>query len=551
MRPFGRAPAGGDNIRRAPASRVFPKWLTSVLKESGAEVRNLIAMIAVLAALAAHAGEAKAQPGAAPSVSVRDLRWSEADYQELAMALSEAYSHGLPDMTDAARRIADPDRDPVRRRQDAADHFRTYAQWLRYGMLDPETLEARRLTRAERAQIDLALRWALEDQSVYESLAALAPPVRDYEALRMEMARRMIRQPVQPGIAPGPALRPGDEGVRVDQLRARLAAEGLLSGPIEMGAPYDARLDTAVRRFQGRVNLAPTGVADRDTLRQLNISPDERLAQLRANLEQRRWRSRDLGRRHIWVNLADFSLEAWEDGELARRHQVMVGTEASSTPEFSEEMRYLVLNPWWNIPGPSGSVRFRSIRRNPGLVAQNGFRIYDRAGQPVSVWELDWSRWGNDWPYRISQPPGPSNPMGEIKFIFPNRHNIYIHDTIERDRFIRTRRDFSAGCIRVQDPFALAAWVLQEQDEAWPLSRIEAVAAGREPTVVWLDNRLPVHIAYWTVVGDPEGGVRFLNDLYDRDERVIAAVDRAWRHDGRPPPLEPVPSGEAAPPALD
>ena len=185
---------------------------------------------------------------------------------------------------------------------------------------------------------------------------------------------------------------------------------------------------------------------------------------------------------------------------------------------------------------------FQSMRRNPSIVDQYGFRIFNASGDAISVYEIDWSRWGNNWPYRMSQPPGPTNPMGEVKFIFPNRHNVYIHDTVERDRFIRTRRDFSAGCIRVQDPLALAEWVLNGQD-GWSRARIDDVVAGSSPTVVWLDQRIPVHIAYWTVVGDVDGRVRYLHDLYRRDGRVIA--DYAALHDAFSGQGLPFPSGLA------
>ena len=281
-----------------------------------------------------------------------------------------------------------------------------------------------------------------------------------------------------------------------------------------------------MRRFQGRVNLAPSGRMDRNTLHQLNISPQDRLAQLRANLEQRRWRERDLGRKHIWVNIADYRLEAWEDGDLVRTHEVMVGRTASSTPEFSDEMEYLVFNPWWGVPTGSARSRFRSIRRNPNVVDHYGFRIFDAAGSAIQPWEIDWSQWGRSWPYRLSQAPGPTNPMGEVKFIFPNRHNVYIHDTTERDQFVRTRRDFSAGCIRVEDPLELARWILAGQD-GYDEDRISEVVQGNTPTVVWLDERIRVHIAYWTVVGDEDGGVRYLNDLYGRDTRLVAAYQDA------------------------
>ena len=454
--------------------------------------------------------------------------WTPALLADLAFILNESPSHGLPDQGPIADNLLDSGLAFADRAELAGLAALRYAGWLEYGLMEGEVHGARGLHADEAAFLVSRLQDGLDAHDLFSVFAERQPQVRDYDALRAEMLRVLALRPIWPEIAPGSSLRFGDVGPRVDQLRARLTADGLLLDDWEVGAPYDTRLETAVRRYQGRVNLSPTGRLDQPTLRQLNVSPESRIAQLRANLEQRRWRNRDLGRRHIWVNLADFRLEAWENGRLAREHQVMIGGQASSTPEFTEEMQYIVLNPWWGLPAGSARSRFQSMRRNPSIVDQYGFRIFNGSGQAISVYEIDWSRWGDSWPYRMSQPPGPTNPMGEVKFIFPNRHNVYIHDTIERDQFVRTRRDFSAGCIRVQDPLALAEWVLAGQD-GWSLERIENVASGSSPTVVWLDHRVPVHIAYWTVVGDPDGRVRYLHDLYRRDGAVID--DFAALHD--------------------
>ena len=492
-------------------------------------VRRAAKYIAAIMLGSALLAPGQAQPVSIPAqsgmVSTQAPAWSDEAVEELVLALLEAESHGFPSLEAAAMRLSDPDQPDALRAFRARQEYMRLAAWLRYGLIDQETMQARMLSPEEYAGLAAELDTALASGSIHDALAALAPPVRDYHTLRAEMMRYSAFTPIWPQIEAGASLRAGDAGERVEQLRARLAAEGLYPNVWEEGAAFETRLETAVRRFQGRVNLAPTGRVDRATLRELNIMPAERVTQLRANLEQRRWRSRELGRKHIWVNIADFHLEAWEDGVLVRDHQVMVGGQASSTPEFSEDMQYLVLNPWWGIPGGSARSRFASIRRNPSLVDEYGFRIFNSAGDAISVYEIDWSRWGGDWPYRMSQPPGPDNPMGEVKFIFPNVHNVYIHDTIERDRFIRTRRDFSAGCIRVQDPLELAAWVLDGQD-GWTLDSLVAETEGNSPRVIWLDNRIPVHISYWTVVADADGEVRYLHDLYNRDDALIEAIDR-------------------------
>ena len=463
----------------------------------------------------------------APAAATAQAVWSEAAIEQLVAALFDAPSHGLPPLDHTAQDLLDRSMPHEARAMLASQAFVRLGGWLRYGLIDSHTDAARILDAAEVAALHATLERALGEGRVGQALDELAPDVRDYQLLRAEMLRLMALQPIWPQIGTGDSLAPGDHGPRVDQLRARLAAAGLYRESWREGEAFDVRLETAVRRYQGRANLSPSGRLDQPTLQQLNVTPQARMAQLRVNLEQRRWQTRAPGRRHIRVNLADFSLEAWEDGHLARQHQVMVGRQVSSTPEFSEDMQYIVLNPWWGIPGGLARPRFQSFRRNPGLAAQRGFRIYDANGSQISIYEVDWSRWGRNWPYRMSQPPGSGNPMGEVKFIFPNPHNVYIHDTTDRDRFSETRRDFSAACIRVQDPLLLAHWVLRGQ-EGWDGDAIERVTAGSTPTVVWLDERIPVHINYWTVAGDADGDVRYLNDLYRRDNALIGRFEQAY-----------------------
>ena len=455
--------------------------------------------------------------------------WSAPNIDSLVVALFDAESHGLPSLAAIAQQLGDSESvlSGSARSDLATQAYLRYGGWLRYGLIDAETLESRRLGETEIGELLSSMNAALRDGAIARSLEDLAPPVDDYPGLRMEMRRLAAFRPIWTGIDEGAALGLGDIGPRVEQLRARLSSEGLYSDTWLAGSAYDTLLRTSVRRFQGRVNLTPTGLMDSDTLEQLNITPEHRLAQLRANMEQRRWRSRDLGRKHLWVNLADFRLQAWEDGQLVREHQVMVGREYSSTPEFSEMMSYIVLNPRWGVPGGLAYSRFRAIRRNPSVMRTQGYRISSANGARVSLRDVDWSRWGRGWPYRLSQAPGPTNPMGEVKFIFPNAHNVYLHDTTHRDEFGLTRRDLSAGCIRVQDPLALAEWVLGSQDN-WSRSLIDETVAGNSPRVVWLDEQVPVHIAYWTVVADRDGDVRYLNDLYGRDGRVMRAFGLAF-----------------------
>lgn len=318
-------------------------------------------------------------------------------------------------------------------------------------------------------------------------------------------------------------------------MRARLAAtDEAIGATIAQDAElYDETLAESVRVFQRRASLDPDGVIGERTLRQLNVSTAERVAQLEANLERWRWLPDDLGRRHIRVNIADFSLEARADGVVERRHDVIVGRLYRRTPVFSASMSYVVVNPWWETPH-SLAVRDKlpAFQRDPATVTHLGFQVVSREGAVVDPATIDWtSLSASNFPYRIRQSPGPMNALGEVKLMFPNRHNVYLHDTPTRDLFAQTRRDFSSGCVRVRDPLALTAWALAETP-GWTPERVTALAAGSTETPVTLARAVPVHILYWTAVMDDATGVRFVDDLYNRDGRLLAALSEA------PPPLE-------------
>lgn len=458
-------------------------------------------------------------------------------FEDLLRAVRESRSHGFDpaDYHLDALEGTDPARPDREIDELATDAYLTLAAHLLAGRLDPLTIEPD-WTAARRGR-DLAayLQSALANDAVFESLEALAPAQPGYQHLRDALVRyqTLAADGGWAGIDTGPTLRAGERGPRIAQLRARLAATNDIAPDRADPEFFDEALADAVRVFQQRASLDPDGVVGTLTLRQLNVTPDERVAQIRANMERWRWLPEDMGRRHIRVNIADFRLEARADGVVEREHEVIVGRLFRRTPVFSGNMTYFVLNPWWETP-QSLAVRDKlpAFRANPDEVGRLGFQVIDRQGALVDPATIDWANIpAANFPYRLRQAPGPLNALGQVKFMFPNRHNVYLHDTPTRGLFARTRRDFSSGCVRVQDWQGLAGWVAAETP-AWTPDRIAAVTAGGQETRVSLARPIPVHILYWTTVPDAQTGVRFVDDLYDRDTALLAALDAT------PPPLE-------------
>ena len=446
--------------------------------------------------------------------------------------IGAADQHGLRPADYHLHGLVASDRCAASRELLATDAWLALAAHLHAGRVDPVTVEPD--WTATRPDIDavVLLEHALATDNVNGVLETLAPTLPFYADLRRDLLR--FRDYAQrgnwAGIESGSTLRLGDEGPRVRQLRARLALSGLIQPPTADDPAedrFDETLETALRAFQRRANLEPDGIAGPRTLDQLNRRAADRIAQIRANLERMRWLPADLGHRHIRVNIADFRLEAWADGRVERVHQVIVGQLYRRTPSFSGTMTHLVLNPWWETPQSlAGRDKLPQFRRNPGDVQRLGFQVLDRSGTPVDATTIDWTAVpASGFPYRLRQRPGPQNALGRVKFMFPNAHNVYLHDTPGQTLFGRVRRDFSSGCIRVEHALDLAEWVLMNTP-GWSRERIDAAAVGTSDIAVPLREHLPVHLLYLTAVSDGAGGVRLIDDIYGRDPPLSTALEQ-------------------------
>jgi murein L,D-transpeptidase YcbB/YkuD len=305
-------------------------------------------------------------------------------------------------------------------------------------------------------------------------------------------------------------------------LRRRLQITGDITIQDPNSFRYDAGLELAVRGFQARQGLEVDGVVGPASRAALNLPVGERIAQLLINLERWRWLPDDLGDRHVLVNIAGFELQAVDYGQTVFRSAVVVGTPYHQTPVFSDQIEYVEFNPFWNVPTSiaRGEI-LPKARRDPGYLAQQNIRVLAGWGDDAPVVDprrIDWSR---PFPYRLRQEPGPNNALGRVKIMFPNPFNVYLHDTPARDLFGRASRAFSHGCIRVHEPLALAAHVLD-----WSLPQVQSVVDGRGRKIVRLAKPMPVHVTYQTAWVGQDGAVQFREDIYGRDARVADLLFR-------------------------
>jgi len=283
----------------------------------------------------------------------------------------------------------------------------------------------------------------------------------------------------------------------------------------------DKELSKALKAFQQESGIKQTGSIDEATVDALNgPSKEQHLAKLILNMERLRWLPRELGSRHIFVNEAAFELQLVDGDRTTWSTKVIVGKPETQTYVFSDKMERVVLNPYWNVPKSIvAHEMLPHLTDDPYYLDDQGFEVLDAQGQHVSSAAVDWWSYGDTIPFDVRQPPGNDNALGRIKFLFPNSHDIYMHDTPTKKLFAKATRTFSHGCIRVEDPRKLAEYVL-----GWERSRIDEAIASGENAEVKLTTPIPVHLNYFTAWPDANGNIVYYPDNYKRDVRLEKAL---------------------------
>ncbi len=401
------------------------------------------------------------------------------------------------------------------------------------GVVDPRTLEGEWSSERESLDAVAVLAAALRGGGVRATLETLRPDHPQYAGLRVALAA--LRSAAADGgwgrVPGGEVLEWGVRDRRVRALRERLRRSGdLPAGPSSVSDAdfFDSFVEEAVKRFQRRHGLEADGVVGARTLEALNLSAAWRVRQVEANLERWRWLPAELGDRHVLVNVPGFSVSVHEPVRVVSRHRAVVGRTDRSTPTFSSRIESLVLAPYWNVPRDL-AIRdiLPRIRRSPSYLASQGMKVLDaRTGAPVAPESIDWASLSGSelvGRYRLRQDPGPRNALGQVKFVFPNRYAVLVHDTPDRELFGRSVRAFSSGCIRVERPLEIADWLLAGDPEWTPERTRRTIATGKETTVS-LREPVPVHLVYLTAFVDENGGLGFAPDLYGRDSALAAAL---------------------------
>jgi murein L,D-transpeptidase YcbB/YkuD len=451
----------------------------------------------------------------------------------LISALNSASLHGLPSdrydvakLTGMLKSVRSP-RDLGQAEVALSKAFVAYARDVQTGILTPSKVDD-----------DIKRKVPLRDRKSYLSafvqstpsafMRALPPQSPEYA--RLMKARLKLEQVVAQGgwgaKVPGKKLEQGDSGNSVIALRNRLVAMGYLKR--SSTRTFDSAMVQAVQKFQSAHGLEPDGVAGGTTLQEINVTADKRLKSVLVAMERERWFNRELGKRHVLVNLTDYTAKIVDDGKVTFRTRSVVGANQSDrrSPEFSDVMEHMIINPTWNVPRSIAVKEYLPMMKRNANAAGH-LKLLDGRGRAVSRANIDFSQYNErNFPFDLKQPPSRSNALGLVKFMFPNRYNIYLHDTPAKNLFARETRAYSHGCIRLHQPFDFAYALLKPQSSDPKGEFHRHLKTGRE-TQVDLVTQVPVHIIYRTALTTAKGELEFRRDIYGRDGRIWAALSRA------------------------
>jgi murein L,D-transpeptidase YcbB/YkuD len=401
---------------------------------------------------------------------------------------------------------------------DAVEDVQLTYVFLKYaadltGRFDPKAAGPFWLTQPRPFDPAAWLEQALQSDRTLEAFAALTPSHPVYAALKTALARyRRIEDDGGWSALPDRlAIRRGRRDPMAALLRKRLAAEDdTLAAAAATGDVYDAALAGAVKRFQRRHGRAASGALDAATLAELNVPVEARIRQIELNLERWRWLPAGLGRRYVVVNVPSFQLTAYDGEHPALTMKVVTGKPDSPTPVLGDDMTTVVFSPYWNVPSTIAEDEIiPAVLRDPRYLRRHNMELVsgERLVGPAALRRGD---------VQIRQRPGASNALGLVKFVFPNAFGVYLHDTPAEGLFARPRRAFSHGCIRVEQPVALARWVLSGLPRWTPAAIQTAMRSGRERSLA-LPEPIPVYVTYQTVGLDEDGAVMFWPDVYGHD----------------------------------
>jgi murein L,D-transpeptidase YcbB/YkuD len=438
---------------------------------------------------------------------------------------------GLKSLVNGQQLIKLDTKDRVERELALTESLLRLNYHLRFGKVDPVSLDSN-WNYGKRLNFKnpmVALYQAIKNQNIKTLLDGQRPAHTYYHKLQKVLAhyRKFEAAGGWKPVKSGSTIKLGHKGERVIQVRERLMkTDDLLSKSTtdQLSPLYNKNLQQAVIRFQKQQSLDADGKVGKNTLKALNKSVADGVNQIRVNLERLRWVMQNLEDNFLLVDIPGFEAILIKDGQRKWQGKIQVGKAFSATPVFKGKLEYLEFNPTWTVP-PSIIKRkiLPGLRKDPGYLNKKGYLLLGFNGKKINPYSIDWKKIKR-FPYIVRQPAGKNNALGQVKFIFPNPHFVFLHDTNHRELFARNPRTFSAGCIRVEKPFELAEQLLMTI-QGWDRKNIDQLVASGKTKRAYPKDKIPVLITYTTVGMDEQGKARFKPDIYNRDGAVLVGLD--------------------------
>jgi len=508
-------------------------------------LRGRIASLSTTAKPTVDGAPIAAVPGITKLYEVRNWEpaWTGAMIRQLYEQVQRSIEHGLNPTDFHAQqlgaRLKSTAKDAVYRADTeilCTDALARLAFTLKFGKLDPTSIDqawnfSRTIDGHDPVKV---FDEVLSSGDITTALENAEPDLVEYDRLQNALVEYLDIQARGgwPTVPEGEGLKLGSTGPRVVALRERLKVTGDLedTGTTDPEI-FGEGLEAAAKRFQWRHGIDADGKIGPRSIEELNVPVEDRIDQIRANLERARWVFRDVEETYVIVDIAGYHLDLVENSQIVWSTNVQVGKTRHATPVFKSTLKYIEFNPTWTIPpGILRNETLPAIRRDPDYLSRNNMSVVTTSGKIVDPATIDWAATaGKGFPYMIRQEPGTRNALGQVKFIFPNEYMVYLHDTPSKGLFARTERAFSHGCIRTQNPFDFAENLLDGQ--GWDRARIDQVIESRKTTLVNLETPVTVMLLYWTADVAEDGTVLFKRDVYGRDAKIIAGLAEPFRVD--------------------
>ncbi len=398
-----------------------------------------------------------------------------------------------------------------------------YGSDLYKGRLDPTNVDKGWHISKPKPNMPVILEAALKQSDLDAALRSLAPPTPEYRKLRDTMIRlqAIAEKGGWPGVAYPIQLKPGWRNEQVPQIRETLKVMGDLDADSEPDNPekYDNEMRDAVLRFQKRHGLRADGIIGTKTIAAMNVPVTERIRQVQMNMERWRWMPRKFEDRYVLINIPEFELRLYKHGKVTAEHAVIVGKAYKESPVLKSAIRYMVLNPYWNVPTKIAREELlKDAKANPSFLRKNNMEVIGGNGKVLDLSKINWQKYNEkNFNFRMRQRPGAKNALGRIKFIFPNKYDVYLHDTPSRYLFDYDTRTFSHGCIRAENPELLASEILEDHSGGAKIKKL--IDEGKTQTV-HLPKPVPIYVAYFSTWVDEDGITHFYSDVYDRDKSL-------------------------------